>query len=94
MEKLAQLAPNQKREVAEAIFHFLVKYENTGSKIFITGVGNPALWDISLPDLNSRLKTFLFAKIFEPDDQLFINLILKNFSENQLNVSPDILTFI
>ena len=47
-----------------------------------------------MPDLNSRLKTFLVAKIFEPDDQLFINLILKNFSEKQLNVSPDILTFI
>ena len=94
MEKLAQLEPNQKRAVEEAIFHFLVKYENTDSKIFITGAGNPALWDISLPDLNSRLKTFLVAKIFEPDDQLFINLILKNFSEKQLNVSPDILTFI
>ena len=44
--------------------------------------------------MSSRLKTLSVVKIENPDDQLFINLIIKFFSEKQLNVRPQVVNYI
>ncbi len=93
-EKLADLDVINRKIVEEAIFHLIVKFDSSGSKILITGLESPSLWRIDLPDLSSRIKTFSLAKIESPDDKLFLNLILKFFSERQLHVSPGIINFI
>ena len=59
-----------------------------------TACDNPSVWKIKLPDLSSRLKTFSVVKIDNPDDQLFVNLIIKFFSEKQLNASPSVVNYI
>ncbi len=94
LDKLSGLDIKATRAVEEAIFHLLVKFESNSSRILITGYDNPSAWQINLPDLSSRLRTFSVARIENPDDKLFLNLILKFFSERQLNASPAIINFI
>ena len=47
-----------------------------------------------LPDLISRSKNCLSAKIESPDDDLIFAIILKNFSDRQIKVEKKIIEFI
>ena len=47
-----------------------------------------------LPDLVSRSKNSLQAKIEPPDDELIFALILKNFSDRQIKLEKQIIEFI
>ena len=47
-----------------------------------------------LNDLKSRSKNCLFAKIDKPDDELMFALILKNFSDRQIEIDKKFIDFI
>ena len=47
-----------------------------------------------LPDLASRSKNCLYAEIENPDDELLFAIILKNFSDRQINIEKKIINFI
>ncbi len=47
-----------------------------------------------LPDLASRTKNCISAKIESPDDNLIFAIILKNFSDRQIKVEKKIIDFI
>jgi len=46
-----------------------------------------------LPDLASRSKNCLYAKIENPDDELLFAIILKNFSDRQIKIEKKIINF-
>ena len=48
----------------------------------------------NLPDLVSRSKNLLVAKIDAPDDELIFAIILKNFSDRQIKLEKKIIEFI
>ena len=48
----------------------------------------------NLPDLASRSKNCLYAKIENPDDELLFAIILKNFSDRQIKIEKKIINFI
>ena len=48
----------------------------------------------NLPDMISRSKNCLFAKIENPDDDLIFAIILKNFSDRQIKLEKKIIEFI
>ena len=50
--------------------------------------------DFELPDLVSRSKNLLHAKIEPPDDDLIFAIILKNFSDRQIKLEKKIIEFI
>jgi len=50
--------------------------------------------NFKLPDLVSRAKNLLHAKINPPDDELIFAIILKNFSDRQINLEKKIIEFI
>jgi len=50
--------------------------------------------NFELNDLKSRSKNCLFAKIDEPDDELMFALILKNFSDRQIEIDKKFIDFI
>ena len=50
--------------------------------------------NFDLHDLKSRSKNFLFAKIDKPDDELMFALILKNFSDRQIEIDKKFIDFI
>lgn len=50
--------------------------------------------DFSLNDLKSRSKNCLFAKIDNPDDELMFAIILKSFSDRQIQIDKKLIDFI
>ena len=50
--------------------------------------------DYKLNDLTSRSKNCLFAKIDNPDDELMFAIILKSFSDRQIQVDKKLIDFI
>ena len=50
--------------------------------------------NFKLPDLVSRARNLLYAKINPPDDDLIFAIILKNFSDRQIKIEKKIINFI
>jgi len=50
--------------------------------------------NFKLPDLASRSRNLLHAKINPPDDELIFAIILKNFSDRQIKLEKKIIEFI
>jgi len=50
--------------------------------------------NFKLPDLASRSKNFLHAKIEPPNDDLIFAIILKNFSDRQIKLEKKLIEFI
>jgi lysyl-tRNA synthetase class II len=48
----------------------------------------------TLPDLRSRTKNCIVAKIDKPEDDLMFALILKNFSDRQITIDKKLIDFI
>ena len=48
----------------------------------------------TLPDLLSRLKNCIIAKIEQPDDELIYAIILKSFSDRQIKLDNKIMDYI
>lgn len=76
-----------------ALFHLLNLSRETGEKILVVG-DESALQPVTLPDLKSRLLGAPKAIISQPDDDLLRILIIKHFSDRQLQISPDILQYL
>ncbi|USG59470.1 DnaA/Hda family protein [Sneathiella marina] len=101
IEALAEIATTPvlcediKPGVAETeMFHlFNLMVENKNSML-ITAEMAPKQWNLTLPDLASRLGTIPIAAIEEPDDQLFAALVVKHFSDRQLAVTPDVVQYL
>ncbi len=51
-------------------------------------------FDFNLKDLKSRSKNCLFAKIDTPDDDLIFAIILKSFSDRQIQLDKKLINFI
>jgi chromosomal replication initiation ATPase DnaA len=49
---------------------------------------------VTLPDLRSRLATANVTEILPPDDMLLQVLLIKQFSDRQLRVPGEVVTFI
>ena len=50
--------------------------------------------DFKLNDLKSRSKNCLFAQIENPDDELMFAIILKSFSDRQIQIDKKLIDFI
>ena len=50
--------------------------------------------NFKLEDLLSRTKNCIFAKIENPDDELMFAILLKNFSDRQINIEKKFIDFI
>ena len=50
--------------------------------------------NFKLVDFISRTKNCIFAKIENPDDELMFAILLKNFSDRQINVDKKLIDFI
>ncbi len=49
-----------------------------------------AAWNLSLPDLRSRLRAAWTVAIGPPDDRLLASVLIKQFSDRQVRVEPDV----
>lgn len=77
-----------------ALFHLMNLSRERGFDMLLNARTPPSRWNVELPDLISRLRAVPVAKIGMPDDALLGAVLLKHFSDRQLNVEPQVLKFL
>lgn len=75
------------------LFHLFNWTKEIKAKLIVTADAAPAQWGRKLPDLISRLATAQVAKIEEPDDELLLVILVKLFSDRQLQVNINVLNY-
>lgn len=78
----------------ETLFHLFNWIKEIGGKLLITSKLHPTVWDVKLPDLRSRLATLTVGEIGEPDDELLMVLLIKLFSDRQLQVDMSVIHYV
>ncbi len=88
---LDNLAYVSNEKILYSIFNFA---EQFNKYLIINSIIPINLIDFSLPDLKSRLKNCIFAKIEKPDDDMIFALVLKHFSDRQIKIEKKIIEYI
>lgn len=78
----------------EYLFHLFNWTNEIKAKVVTSAEEAPSRWARKLPDLISRLGTVQVATIDEPDDELLLVLLVKLFSDRQLQVNINVLNYI
>ena len=79
----------------EKLTYSILNLVDQDSKYLLINSETPlAEINFKLPDLASRSKNVLHAKIDPPDDDLIFAIILKNFSDRQIKLEKKIIEFI
>lgn len=77
----------------ERLLHIHNWTREQGMTLLMTADCMPARMRFTLPDLTSRLQALPVARIEAPDDALLLSLLAKQFSDRQIRVAPEVLTF-
>ena len=85
----ATVPPN----LEEALLHLYNLVIERDGYLLLTARISPARWPVALADLSSRLRALASVAISPPDDDLLSAVLLKQFSDRQLPVGPDIVAF-
>lgn len=91
---LEKLPSDRRTQCEEALFHLHNRLLEGGCTLFVTGEDVPSRWDIRLPDLASRLRAAEVAVLEAPDDALLSAVLVKQFMDRQLEVSPDLIQYL
>ncbi len=83
-----------KAEVEEALFHLHNRVLGEGFSLLLSGQDVPQLWGLTLPDLASRVFAADVARLGAPDDALLTAVMVKLFDDRQLNVPPEVITYL
>ena len=78
-------------KILYSIFNFAEQYNKY---LIINSIMPINLIDFTLPDLKSRLKNCIFAKIDKPDDDMIFALVLKHFADRQIKIEKKIIEYI
>jgi chromosomal replication initiation ATPase DnaA len=77
-----------------ALFHHLNLAREHGSHILLTAGTPPGQWQIALPDLRSRIRSYPAAEIHPPDEEHLAALLLKHFSDRQIEIAADVIPYL
>ncbi len=77
-----------------ALFHLLNLVREQGDYLLVTGRTVPGLWNISLPDLASRLRAMPAIAMAPPDDVLLRAVTVKLFADRQLAVDEGLIGYL
>jgi chromosomal replication initiation ATPase DnaA len=78
----------------KALFHLLNLAREKRLYVLITAESVPSRWGVSLPDLKSRLNAIPAVEIGAPDEALIQTVMLKHFTDRQLDIDPKVLTYL
>lgn len=92
VDDLDQIAGNM--DIEQSMFHLHNLLAVQGNFLLVTGRTDPGKWQLSLPDLASRLQGTRAATLADPDDSLFVALLAKLFADRQLFPTPDVLQYL
>lgn len=77
-----------------ALFHLLNIARELRGHLLLTSRTPPLAWNIRLPDLLSRLKAVPTVAIGAPDDVLLRGVLVKLFSDRQIEVDEALLSYL
>lgn len=77
-----------------ALFHMHNHMREAGLPLLITARSTPSRWNISLPDLASRMQAATPTEIGDPDDDLLTAIIMKLFADRQIMPSPKLPSYL
>lgn len=78
----------------KALFHLLNLAREKRLFVLLTTRSAPSRWRVKLPDLLSRLNGIPAVEIGAPDETLIRTVLLKHFSDRQLDIDPKVLTYL
>lgn len=81
-------------EAERTLFHLYNLLAGSGGSLLLTAGEAPARWSIGLPDLASRLKAATVVEILAPDEDTLAAVLVKLFSDRQLIVPAEVLTYL
>jgi len=76
------------------LFHLLNLSRERRHGLLLTSARPPGDLAISLPDLRSRLRAAVVVEIAPPDDGLLRAVLVKHFSDRQLSVDPQVISWL
>ncbi|MSO98250.1 MAG: DNA replication protein [Rhodospirillaceae bacterium] len=77
-----------------ALFHLYNAVIEAKGWLLLTGREAPSRWAVQLPDLRSRLAGLVAVRIEAADDDMMQAVLVKLFADRQLNVSPDVVSYL
>src|SRR5688572_28000579 len=89
-----RLFDNGEEHDEEAIFHAWNEAQERRRPLLIVADAVPPLWQVSLPDLRSRLAATPHVQINDPDDALIGGLILKLLDDRGIAAPPDLAEYL
>lgn len=92
VEDVEQIAGDAAAQTALFHLHNLLLAE--GHTLLVTGTGPVALWGITLPDLDSRLRGTTAVAVEPPDDALLAALLVKLLADRQLSPKPAVISYL
>jgi chromosomal replication initiation ATPase DnaA len=92
VEDIPNIAGDMDQQNALFHLHNLVLAE--GHSLLMTGRLAPKLWQLPLPDLQSRVEGAHHVALDPPDDALLGAVLAKLFLDRQLNPSPDVMSYL
>lgn len=78
----------------EALFHLHNLTQETGTPLLLTADLAPNHWGLSLPDLQSRMCATSITTLPAPDDALLSAVLVKLFSDRQIDVQPKLIAYL
>ncbi len=86
---------NLEEDFDEKLLYSIFNLVEQDNKYLLISSNNPIdTIKFTLPDLVSRLKNCIIAKIEQPDDELIYAIILKSFSDRQIKLDNKIIDYI
>jgi chromosomal replication initiation ATPase DnaA len=76
------------------LFHVINAVRANRTSLLITSRTWPASWNVSLPDLTSRLKAATVVEIGPPDDAALTQILFKLFADRQILVDDRLIAYI
>ncbi len=89
-----RLYDGAERHDEEELFHAWNAAQDDGRPLVMVVDEVPPAWEVTLPDLRTRLAITPVVKIEQPDDVLFAKLIRLLFADRGLHVPDDALKYI
>lgn len=77
----------------ERLFHLMNAARSSRTPLLMTARQAPYFWRLKLADLKSRVAATTTATIASPDDALLSALLVKLFSDRQIEVDPKVVDY-
>jgi chromosomal replication initiation ATPase DnaA len=82
------------REAETKLFHLYNMAKEQQTSLLMTMARAPSQLEFCIPDLSSRLRSSQSIGIDAPDDALLSAVIVKLFSDRQIQIGPEVLNYI